>query len=73
MKANFISSGSSPGKLYGTVKVHKPNFLARPVVSMVNTPKYSLAKFLDDMIKPYFIADSHAEINWSLYRGIKRI
>ena len=53
MIANLIPSGSSPGKLYGTVKVHKPNFPLRPVVSMVNTPEYALAKFLDNMIKPY--------------------
>jgi len=51
--ANLIPSGSSPGKLYGTVKVHKPNCPLRPVVSMVNTPEYDLAKFLDNMIKPY--------------------
>ena len=38
---------------YGTVKVHKPNFPLRPVVSMVNTPEYALAKYLDNMIKPY--------------------
>ena len=53
MIANLIPSGSSPGKLYGTVKVHKPNFSLRPVVSMVNTPEYALAKFLDNTIKPY--------------------
>ena len=53
MIANLTPSGSSPGKLYGTVKVHKPNFPLRPVVSMVNTPECALAKFLDHMIKPY--------------------
>ena len=53
MIANLLPSGNSPGKLYGTVKVHKPNFPLRPVVSMVNTPEYALAKFLDNMIKPY--------------------
>ena len=53
MIANLIPSGSSPGKLYGTVKVHKPNFPLRPVVSMVNTPEYALAKFLANMIQPY--------------------
>ena len=50
MIANLIPSGSSPGKLYGTVKVHKPNFPLRPVVLMVNTPEYALAKILDHMI-----------------------
>ena len=53
MIANLILSGSSPGKLYGTVKVHQPNFPLRPVVKMVNAPEYALAKVLDNMIKPY--------------------
>ena len=30
----------------------------RPVVSMVDTPEYNLAKYLDYMIKPY-IPDTH--------------
>ena len=38
MIADLIPSGSSTGKLYGTVKVHKPNFPLKPVVSMVNMP-----------------------------------
>jgi len=48
--ANLISSGNSPRKLYGTIKVHKPNCPLRPVVSMVNTQEYALAKFLDNRI-----------------------
>jgi len=44
--ANLIPSRSSPGKLYRTVKVHKPNCPLKLVVSMVNTPEYALAKFL---------------------------
>ena len=45
-------SGSSPGKMYGLVKVHKNNNPSRPVVSMIGTPVYQLAKFLDAIIKP---------------------
>ena len=45
--------GASPGKLYGLVKVHKPNNPLRPVCSMVNTPEYELAKYLDNLIKPF--------------------
>ena len=48
----LLSSGSSPGKLYGLCKVHKSNYPLRPVISMVNTPEYKLAKYLDDFIKP---------------------
>ena len=48
-----MRSGSAPGKIYGSVKVLKKDNSVRPVVSMVGTPEYELAKFLDKMIKPY--------------------
>ena len=35
------------------MKVHKKDNPLRPVVSMVGTPEYELAKFLDKIIKPY--------------------
>ena len=44
--------GSSPGKFYGLVKVHKDGYPIRPVVSMINTPEYGLAKWLDTFIQP---------------------
>ena len=44
--------GSSPGKFYGLVKVHKDGYPIRPVVSMINTPEYGIAKWLDTFIKP---------------------
>ena len=46
-------SGSVPGKLYCRIKIHKKGYPARPVVSMINTPEYQLAKFMDRLIKPY--------------------
>ena len=45
-------SGSLPGAIYGTAKVHKPNTPLRPVISMLNTAQYGLAKYLDSLIKP---------------------
>ena len=48
----LIPSGSQPGKLYGLCKVHKKDYPMRPIVSMVNTPEYELAKYLDSFIKP---------------------
>ena len=48
-----MSSGSQPGKLYGIAKVHKTNVPLRPVVSMVGTPEYKLAKYLESLIKPH--------------------
>ena len=49
---SLISTGSKPGKLYGLIKIHKINNPARPVVSMIGTPEYKLAKLLDSVIKP---------------------
>ena len=46
-------SGCVVGKLYGSCKIHKADHPIRPIVSMVNTPEYMLAKYLDHIIKPY--------------------
>ena len=48
----LMPSGTSMGKLYGTCKVHKENYPLRPIVSMINTPEYNLARYLDGIIKP---------------------
>ena len=50
---SLIPSGSQPGKLYGLAKVHKDECPLRPVVSMINTSKCKLAKFLDNIIQPH--------------------
>ena len=44
--------------MYGLIKVHKNNNTARPVILMIGTPEYQLAKFLDSIIKNY-IPDSN--------------
>ena len=49
---NLIPKGSGPGKLYGMCKIHKKDYPMRPVVSMIGTAEYQLAKFLDALIKP---------------------
>ena len=49
---SLIPTGSKPGKLYGLINVHKIYNPARPVVSMIGTPEYKLARFLDSVIKP---------------------
>ena len=41
--------------MHGLVKVHKDNNPIRPVVSMIGTLEYQLAKVLDAIIKPYII------------------
>ena len=49
----LLPSGSAPGKLYGLCKVHKDGFPMRPVISMIGSAEYYLAKFLDNLIKPH--------------------
>ena len=49
---SLTPSGCQPGKLYELCKVHKEGHPMRPVVSMIGTPEYHLAKFLDGFIKP---------------------
>ena len=40
------ASGILPGVMYGLVKVHKPNFPIRPIISSINTFSYNISKFL---------------------------
>ena len=47
-----MDSENNPGKLYGTCKVHKTDNPLRPVISMINTAEFNLAKWLDSYIKP---------------------
>ena len=51
--AAIISSGSKRGKRYGLAKAHKDNTPLRLVVSMIGTPEYKLAKYMDNLIKPH--------------------
>ena len=39
-------------KLYDLAKVHKKDCPLRPVVSMIGTAHYELAKYMDNIIKP---------------------
>ena len=51
MKINTLS-GSKPGRIYGLVKVDKNNYPLRPVISILDSGEYELAKFIDSLIKP---------------------
>ncbi|XP_044760166.1 uncharacterized protein LOC123317626 [Coccinella septempunctata] len=48
---NLIPSNPSVPKLYGLPKIHKLNVPIRPVVSFVNTPVYTLSKFMLSVLK----------------------
>ena len=52
-------SGSTPGKFYGTAKLHKisindvaDKLPIRPIISNIGTPTYKLAKFLAKLLSP---------------------
>ena len=47
----LTSSESSPGRIYSLVKVNKESNPVKPVVSMICTQKYLLAKCFDAIIK----------------------
>ena len=49
----LMPCGSGPGRLYGQAKQHKQGCPLRPVNSMIGTPEYHLAKWLDLFIKPF--------------------
>ena len=37
--------------MYGLPKVHKPNSLLRPVVSLINSPTFAMAKMFNNIFK----------------------
>ena len=39
-------------KLYGLLKLHKPNIPLRPIVSFCGSPTYQLSKYLTNVLKP---------------------
>ena len=52
LPSNIQSTGSSPGKLHGTAKIHKldtnekvTDLPFKPIISNVGTPKYHLESF----------------------------
>ena len=64
-------SGTGAGKLYGTCKVHKAGYPVRPIVSMINTPEYDLAKYLDKIIKPYIPSKHSITSNMEFLNQLK--
>ena len=54
------------------MKIHKKDNSARPVVSMINTPEYNLAEFLDKLTKPHlpkqYILDSTSHFTHKLIK-----
>ena len=45
-------TGSRPGILYGVPKIHKTDIPLRPILSVIGTHSYNLAKFLVSLLRP---------------------
>ena len=57
--SRLCPTGSSPGKFYGTAKLHKlspadiiEKLPIRPIVSNISIPTYQLAKYLGKLLSP---------------------
>ncbi|XP_042202463.1 uncharacterized protein LOC121852562 [Callorhinchus milii] len=56
-------SAARPPRLYGLPKIHKEGTPLRPIVSMINSPTYKLARFLSDTLLPFTGKTSSAVLN----------
>ena len=76
MYDKLYPSGSAPGRIYGTPKMHKssssdsfPKF--RPIVSSIGTFNYNLAHFLCDLLSPLVPNDYSCKDTFSFVSQIK--
>ena len=58
-KLSKIIGEFKPCYLYGTVKIHKPNYPLRPIISQVPTPIYELTKTINQLTTPYLFSKSN--------------
>ena len=72
----MYSSGSAPGLIYGTPKMHKfsssdtfPKL--HPIVSSIDTFNYGLARFLFDLLSPVVPDDYSCKDTFSLVSQIQ--
>ena len=72
-------TGSSPGKFYGTTKLHKlpangeiDNLPIRPIVSNINTATYQLAKRLLKVLSPLRESEHNIKSKNDFIRQIKK-
>ena len=72
-------TGSAPGKLYGTAKVHKmagndniDNLPLRPIISNIGTTFYHLAKHLAKLLSPLCHSEFTVKNTKALYKNLKK-
>ena len=73
-------SGSSPGKLYGSTKIHKlsnddnvEKLPIRPIISNVGTTTYHLAQCLPKLVSPLSISEYTVSSNKDFVQNIRKI
>ena len=49
--SSLLTTGSRPGILYGLPKIHKPNIPLRPILSVLGTINYKIAKLFIPILK----------------------
>ena len=77
--AKFYPSGSSPGKFYGTAKLHKlsindtvEELPLHPIISNLNTTMYQLASYLAKILSPLSCSQCTVESSNKFVNVIKQ-
>ncbi|MEL7079592.1 MAG: reverse transcriptase domain-containing protein [Cyanobacteria bacterium J06582_2] len=52
LASSLMASGTQPGIMYGTPKIHKTGLPLRPILSAINTCSYNLSKYLVNKLSP---------------------
>ena len=69
--------GTTPGILYGNPKVHQTVVnstpKSRPILSAINTPTYSLAKFLNPILSPLTSNEFAVKSSFDLLKKLSNI
>ena len=69
-------TGSGPGILYGSPKIHKPNFSQtfplRPIFAAYNTASYKLSKFIVPILAPFTTGEFTVQNSYKFADEIQR-
>ena len=59
------------GYIYGNVKIHKPGYPLRPIISQVTTTIYQFTKTINELITPYLSYNSNIKSTEELIEILK--
>ena len=65
-------TGSSPPRIYGLPKIHKPHIPLRPIVSCIGAPSYKLSKYIASVISPLAGKTSSHVLNSKHFVGMMK-